>query len=128
MSGKFKLMIVDDSMIICKVIEKNLTNFNVELVGIAADGKEALEKFKETSPDLVTLDITMPEMDGLTVLEKMIKINPDVKVMVVTALSDKATGLKAIKLGAKSFVGKPFTEDKLKESFQNLLTQLTAGE
>lgn len=128
MSGKFKLMIVDDSMIICKVIEKNLTNFNVELVGMAADGKEALEKFKETSPDLVTLDITMPEMDGLTVLEKMIKINPDVKVMVVTALSDKATGLKAIKLGAKSFVGKPFTEDKLKESFQNLLTQLTAGE
>ncbi len=128
MSGKFKLMIVDDSTIIRKVIEKNLSNFNVELVGQAADGKEALEKFKESSPDLVTLDITMPEMDGLTVLEEMMKIKPDVKVMVVTALSDKATGLKAIKLGAKSFVGKPFTEDKLKESFQNLITQLKAGE
>ena len=128
MSGTFKLMIVDDSTIIRKVIEKNLSDFNVELVGMAADGKEALEKFKETSPDLVTLDITMPEMDGLTVLEEMMKINPNVKVMVVTALSDKATGLKAIKLGAKSFVGKPFTEDKLKETFQNLLSQLNAGE
>ncbi|MBN2425818.1 MAG: response regulator [Calditrichaceae bacterium] len=128
MSGKFKLMIVDDSTIIRKVIEKNLAIFNVELVAMAADGKEALEKFKETSPQIVTLDITMPEMDGLTVLEEMINIDPKVKVMVVTALSDKATGLKAIKLGAKSFVGKPFTEEKLKESFQNLLNQLKSGE
>ncbi|RQV93235.1 MAG: response regulator [Calditrichaeota bacterium] len=121
-------MIVDDSTIIRKVIEKNLAIFNVELVAMAADGKEALEKFKETSPQIVTLDITMPEMDGLTVLEEMINIDPKVKVMVVTALSDKATGLKAIKLGAKSFVGKPFTEEKLKESFQNLLNQLKSGE
>lgn len=128
MSGKFKLMIVDDSTIIRKVIEKNLAIFNVDLVAMAADGKEALDKFKETSPDIVTLDITMPEMDGLTVLEEMIRVNPKVKVMVVTALSDKATGLKAIKLGAKSFVGKPFTEEKLKESFQNLLNQLKSGE
>ena len=63
----------------------------------------------------------MPELDGLTVLQEMLMINNSVKVMVVTALSDKATGLKAIKLGAKSFLPKPFTPEKLKDSFARLI-------
>ena len=123
MSEKFKLMIVDDSSIIRQVILKYLKNLNVELVGTASNGKEALEAFKKTSPDIITLDITMPELDGLSVLEEIMKINSAVKVMVVTALNDKATGLKAIKLGAKSFVGKPFTEEKLKDAFEKLASK-----
>ena len=63
----------------------------------------------------------MPEMDGLSVLEEMLKINKNVKVMVVTALSDKSTGLKAIKLGAKSFLPKPFTPEKLRSSFERMI-------
>ncbi|MBD3225269.1 MAG: response regulator [Caldithrix sp.] len=118
---KHKLLIVDDSSIIRKVIEKILITFNLEIVGTAADGAEALKLFKEKEPELVTLDITMPEIDGLTVLEEMLKINPQVKIMVVTALSDKPTGIRAIKLGAKSFVGKPFTEEKLKEAFRKMI-------
>jgi two-component system chemotaxis response regulator CheY len=121
MRERVKLMIVDDSVIIRQAIQKYLKDLNIEVVGNAEDGKTALEVFKETKPDVVTLDITMPEMDGLTVLEEMLKINNSVKVMVVTALSDKATGLKAIKLGAKSFLPKPFTPEKLRESFERVI-------
>lgn len=121
MKEKVKLMIVDDSAIIRQAIHKHLKDFNIDVVGTAEDGKVALELFKSSNPDVVTLDITMPEMDGLTVLEEMLKINNNVKVMVVTALSDKSTGLKAIKLGAKSFLPKPFTPEKLRSSFERLL-------
>ncbi len=121
MSKQVKLMIVDDSAIIRQAIQKHLNDFDIEVVGTAEDGKIALEVFRETKPDVVTLDITMPEVDGLTVLEEMLKIDENVKVMVVTALSDKSTGLKAIKLGAKSFLPKPFTPEKLRSSFERLI-------
>jgi len=123
MQDKIKVLIVDDSLIIREAIHKHLKQFNIEVVGTAENGKIALELFKKTDPDVVTLDITMPELDGLTVLEEMLNIKSDIKVMVVTALSDKATGLKAIKLGAKSFLPKPFTPDKIRESFQRLVGQ-----
>lgn len=123
MKEKVRLLIVDDSIIIRQAIKKYLSEYDIEIVGTAEDGRVALELFKKTSPQIVTLDITMPEVDGLTVLEEMLKIDKDVKVMVVTALSDKATGLRAIKLGAKSFLPKPFTPEKLKESFERLLGQ-----
>jgi len=123
MGKKVRLMIVDDSVIIRQAIHKYLKDFNIEVVGTAEDGKAAIEVFKEMKPEIVTLDITMPEIDGLTVLEEMLKIDKSVKVMVVTALSDKATGLKAIKLGAKSFLPKPFTPEKLKESFERIIRQ-----
>ena len=123
MSDKIKLLIVDDSLIIREAIHKHLKNLNIEVVGTAENGKVALDIFKSADPDVVTLDITMPEVDGLTVLAEMIKLKPQIKIMVVTALSDKATGLKAIKLGAKSFLPKPFTPEKLQESFQRLVGQ-----
>ena len=123
MEEKVKVLIVDDSAIIRQSIQKYLNDFNIEVVGTAEDGKVALDIFNKTNPDVVTLDITMPELDGLSVLEEMLKINQNVKVMVVTALSDKSTGLKAIKLGAKSFLPKPFTPEKLKSSFERLISQ-----
>jgi len=121
MGELIRLLIVDDSLIIRKSIQKYLDGYNIEVVGIAGDGRSALNIFKEKEPDVVTLDITMPEMDGLTVLEEMLKIRPDTRIMVVTALSDKATGLKAIKLGAKGFLPKPFSAEQLKESFTRLI-------
>jgi len=121
MNAKVRVMIVDDSAIIRQAIHKHLKDFNIDVVGTAENGKIALEVFKKTNPDIVTLDITMPEMDGLSVLEEMLKINKNVKVMVVTALSDKSTGLKAMKLGAKSFLPKPFTPEKLRSSFERMI-------
>ncbi|MEJ2634105.1 MAG: response regulator [Calditrichia bacterium] len=121
MESKVKVLIVDDSLIIRQAIEKNLNGFPIEIVGTAGDGKNALELFTQHQPDVVTLDITMPEMDGIAVLEQMMGQNPAVKVMVITALKDKATGLKAIQLGAKSYITKPFTPEKLKTAFGRML-------
>ncbi len=116
-----KLLIVDDSSIIRKAISNYLKDKGWEVVGEAGDGKTALEIFKKNMPDLVTMDITMPEMDGLTCLTEILKIDPNVKVVVITALNDQATALKALKLGAKAFVAKPFNPDKLNEA----LTKVT---
>ena len=119
--SQHKVLIVDDSSIIRQVIEKYLKNYQIEIVGKASNGREALTLFKEKNPTIVTLDITMPEMDGLTVLEEMKKENPQIKVVVITALSDKATGIKALELGAKNFVAKPFTEARIRETFETLI-------
>jgi len=115
MNQSKKVMIVDDSMIMRHMIKKYISDENVEIVGTAENGKIALDLFKQTNPDIVTLDITMPEMDGLTLLETMMNMNKNVKVMVITALSDKTTGLKAMKMGATSYITKPFSEKSLKE-------------
>lgn len=115
-----KLMIVDDSKIMRRAIEKYLKEFNLKLVGTAGDGKEALDLCKLTKPDIVTLDITMPKMDGLACLQEILKVLPNTKVLVISALKDAATGLKALKLGAKGFLPKPFTADDLKEEIKTL--------
>ena len=118
---KIKVMIVDDSVIIRQMIKKYLSELNIEIVGTAGDGKSAIQLFKETQPDVVTLDITMPKVDGFTVLEEMVKENSKSKIMVITALTDKATGMRAIKTGAKGYLSKPFTPEKLRSSFDRLI-------
>jgi two-component system, chemotaxis family, chemotaxis protein CheY len=120
LSNRIKILIADDSSIIRKIIQRSIVEDTFEIVGIAADGLKALELFKAEKPQIVTLDITMPEMDGLTVLEEMIKINSNVKVIVISALTDKATGINAIKKGAKSFIAKPFTTEDVRSKLLKL--------
>lgn len=122
MDGKLRTLIVDDSFIMRQFIHKMLEKyFNVEVLGHAEDGKKALEMFRETNPDYVTLDITMPLMDGISVLQSMLEIKPSAKIMIVTALSDKETALRALKIGAKNLIIKPFAAEKLKEAFGRLI-------
>jgi len=116
-----KLLIVDDSEIIRMAIEKYLKDAGVEIVGQAEDGVEALEIFKEKKPDIVTMDITMPEMDGLTCMQEMLKINSNVKVIVISALVAKAVAIEAMKKGAKRFLAKPFKEKNLVENIKKLM-------
>lgn len=116
------LLVVDDSLIMRKAIIKYLENFNLEIVGTANNGDKALDLFREYNPDVVTLDITMPGIDGLYVLERMIKINKSAKIIVITALSDKETGLKAINMGAKSYLSKPFSQKKLQDIFEKTIS------
>jgi len=115
-----KLMIVDDSSIMRRAIGKYLTPLNLELAATASNGQEALDQFKLVLPDLVTLDITMPQMDGLTCLAQIMALKPSVKVIVISALADQATGLKALKLAAKSFLPKPFTEAQLVDEIRRV--------
>lgn len=116
-----KLLIVDDSMIMRTALEKFTSELGLELVGKAGDGKSALAMFKEHNPDVVTLDITMPEMDGLTVLGHMLEINPAARILVVTAITEKSVAIDALKKGAKGFLNKPFTEDKIKTAIKEML-------
>ncbi|MFT4736818.1 MAG: two-component system chemotaxis response regulator CheY [Cyclobacteriaceae bacterium] len=116
-----KLLIVDDSSIMRRTIEKNLTEYDLEIVGMAANGIEAIKMVKEHMPDVVTLDITMPEMDGLACLDEIMKIHPSSKVMIITALSDKLTGLQALDKGARGFLYKPVNANDLEKAFNKLL-------
>lgn len=109
-----KLMIVDDSNIIRSRIERVYkSNDVIEIVATASNGRDAVEKAGEFEPSLVTMDLTMPGMDGLQCIKHLIKFNPDIKVLVVSALSDVATGLEAIENGARGFLCKPFTDEEL---------------
>jgi two-component system, chemotaxis family, chemotaxis protein CheY len=112
-----KLMIVDDSAVVKTMIESFLKPLGMEIVGTASNGLQALKVFEDKKPDIVTLDITMPELDGLTCLEAMMRRRPDTKVLVISALKDHETGIRALKLGAKSFITKPFTADQIREEF-----------
>ncbi|MDR0876757.1 MAG: response regulator [Treponema sp.] len=116
-----KLLIVDDSNIMRRAIEKYLAEKQFTLVGTAADGETALQLFAKHLPDLVTLDITMPKMDGLTCLDRMLQIKPDTKILVISALKDASTGLQALKKGAKGFLPKPFTAVQLQKEIDEIM-------
>ncbi len=116
-----KLMIVDDSNIIRRRIERSQQIDRLEVVGAAANGRDAVDLFKRTQADVVTMDLTMPEMDGIECVEKLIAINPNVLILVVSALADKATAVEAIEKGANGFLCKPFTDRQLNDALEELL-------
>ena len=109
----YKLMIVDDSQIICNRIERAVRGMMIEVVATAANGKEAVELFKLHRPNLITMDLNMPEVDGLTAIRQIIAQDARVSILVGSAVSDRRTGLKALHSGARGFVQKPFTDEKL---------------
>lgn len=115
------LLIVDDSSVMRRTIEKNLTDYDLEIIGMASNGNEAIDIVERDKPDVITLDITMPEMDGITCLESIMKIHPQAKVMIITALSDKLTGLTALDKGARGFLYKPVNAADLAKAFDKLL-------
>ena len=116
-----RMMIVDDSNVMRRRIERSQQNDQLEVVGTAVNGLDAVTKFKQLLPDVMTLDLTMPEMDGIECVEHVIKIKPDVLILVVSALADKATAVEAIGKGANGFLCKPFTDDQLNEALAELI-------
>ena len=112
-----RLMIVDDSNMIRSRISRVVQAgglSHISLVGLARNGAEALRIARATVPDVVTMDLTMPEMDGIECIGQMLKILPRTNILVVSALSDKSTAIAALRLGARGFVAKPFSDDELK--------------
>jgi two-component system, chemotaxis family, chemotaxis protein CheY len=118
-----RMMIVDDSNIIRRRIERSQQIDRLEVVGSAANGVEAVEMFRRTSPHVVTMDLTMPEMDGVECVEQLVKINPEVLILVISALADKATAVEAIERGANGFLCKPFTDRQLNGALEELLAE-----
>lgn len=118
-----RLLIVDDSNIIRNKIARALGAHGLEIAGMAPNGERALQLFNETRPQVVTMDLTMPEMDGIECIRKIHAIDPGVRILVVSALADKATAIQALKEGAQGFLCKPFTEDELTEAIGELLSE-----
>jgi len=116
-----KIMIVDDSTIVRMVIERYLKLADVEIVAQAENGVQAIELFKTHLPDVVTLDITMPEMDGLTALKEMLTIKPTARIIMISALTSKATVVKAVNSGAASYLIKPLQAHQLTEALKKVI-------
>lgn len=117
-----KILIVDDAAFMRMMIKDILSKNGFDIVGEAADGQQAVEKYKETQPDLVTMDITMPEMDGITALKEIKKINPAAKVIMCSAMGQQAMVIDAIQAGAKDFIVKPFQADRVLEAINKTLS------
>lgn len=117
----YKLMVVDDSNIIRNKISRCEMEGQFEVVATAADGEEAVRRCKAYLPDVITMDLTMPRMEGLECIKKIMAFDSEIRILVVSALSDKATGIKALELGACGFLCKPFTEEALVDALYELV-------
>jgi two-component system, chemotaxis family, chemotaxis protein CheY len=111
-----RVLIVDDAAFMRKVLGDALASGGHEVVGQAANGAEAVERFQELRPELTTLDITMPEKDGLAALAEIMAIDPAARVVMCSALGQETKVLESIKLGAKDFVVKPFQAARVLEA------------
>jgi two-component system chemotaxis response regulator CheY len=117
----YKLMIVDDSNIMRRRIERSNQFEELQLIGTASNGLEALELFKKMDPDVITMDLTMPQMDGIECIENIVRIKPAIRILVISALADKATAVEAMEKGANGFLNKPFTDRQLNEAIAELI-------
>jgi two-component system chemotaxis response regulator CheY len=108
-----RILVVDDAVFMRKMVKDALEGAGHEIVGEAANGLEAVARFQELKPDLTTLDITMPEKDGLAVLADIVGSDPSARVVMCSALGQETKVVQALKLGAKDFVVKPFQADRV---------------
>ena len=116
-----RVLVVDDAAFMRKMVTDALTGGGHEIVGEAANGAEAVQRFQELRPDVMTLDITMPEKDGLAALREIIAVDPGAKVVMCSALGQESKVLESIKLGAKDFVVKPFQADRVLSAIEKAL-------
>lgn len=116
-----KLLVVDDSQFIRNRIMRTVAVQRIDQVISASNGMEALKLFQREEPDLVTMDITMPGLDGIACTSAMVRLNPKVLILVVSAIADKATAIRALRQGANGFLLKPFTDEELNASLTELL-------
>jgi two-component system chemotaxis response regulator CheY len=117
-----KILVVDDSMVIRRAIEGAIGEGGHEIQS-AANGVEAIARFEEFHPEVVTMDITMPEMDGLQCVLELLERDPDVKILVVSALADASTAVEAVRRGARGFLLKPFTPASINSELTELFKE-----
>ncbi len=117
-----RVLVVDDAAFMRMLVKKILTQAGHQIVGEASNGKEAVEKYKQLKPDLVTMDIVMPEMDGITAVKEIMKIDPNAKIIMITAVGQEAKVMEALKSGAKGYIVKPFQAPKVLEEVNRVLS------
>ncbi|WP_413379526.1 response regulator [Alkalihalobacillus sp. 1P02AB] len=116
------ILIVDDAAFMRMMIKDILTKNGFEIAGEAANGVEAISKYNEVKPDLVTMDITMPDMDGIEALKKIKEVDINAKVIMCSAMGQQSMVIEAIQGGAKDFIVKPFQADRVIEAIQKVLS------
>ncbi|HTT06888.1 MAG TPA: response regulator [Steroidobacteraceae bacterium] len=120
-SVQHRLLVVDDSNVIRRRIERVQNLPGIEFVGAARNGREALEMHERLHPTIVTMDLTMPEMDGGECVARLVERDPNILILVISALADKLTAIDAIEKGASGFLCKPFTDRQLNNALLKLI-------
>ena len=116
-----KVLIVDDAAFMRMMIKDILEKNGFEVVGEANNGVKAVELYKSENPDVVTMDITMPDMDGIQAVKAIRELNPQAKVVMCSAMGQQTMVMDAIKAGAKDFIVKPFQADRVLEAIRKVL-------
>ena len=116
-----RIMLVDDARVMRLMLSRIFEKAGYEIVGEAGDGIEAVEKYKEIRPDLVMMDITMPEMSGIDAVKEIIRFDPEARIIMCTAMGQRTLVLEAIAAGARNYIVKPFTPSKVLEAVREAL-------
>ena len=116
-----RIMIVDDAAFMRMMLKDILTKNGYEVVAEASNGQEALLKYEEAKPDLVTMDITMPEMDGIAAVKEIKKRDPQAKIIMCSAMGQQAMVIESIQAGAKDFIVKPFQADRVVDAVKRII-------
>ena len=116
-----RILIVDDAAFMRMMIKDILTKNGYTIVGEAENGQKAVEKYNETKPDLVMMDITMPEMDGIQALKKIKATDPNAAIIMCSAMGQQAMVIEAIQSGAKDFIVKPFQAERVLEAVKKVV-------
>ncbi len=116
-----KILIVDDSRTSRKFLKTMLEADQHEIIGEASNGVEGIQKYKELNPDIITMDITMPELDGIEALKQIMEFDPNAKIVMVTAAGQKNKIVDAVKYGAKDFLAKPFDAEQIRNIINNII-------
>ena len=116
-----KILIVDDAAFMRMMLKDVLTKNGLEVVGEAENGVKAIEKYNELNPELVIMDITMPEMDGIQAVKEIKKINPNAKIIMCSAMGQQAMVIESIQAGASDFIVKPFQPERVIEAINKVL-------
>ncbi len=116
-----KIAIVDDAEFMRKFLTKILREFDLEIVGEGSNGEEGIALYKKTHPDLITMDLTMPNKSGLEAIQEIMEYDPDAKILVVSSIGTDLIIMEALELGAKDFVVKPFKKEQLLKAVGTIL-------
>jgi two-component system chemotaxis response regulator CheY len=116
-----RVLIVDDAAFMRLMLRDIITKIGLEVAGEARNGIEAIKQFVELKPDVITMDITMPEMDGVVAVGEIIKMDKHAKIIMCSAMAQKRMILDAMMAGAKDFIVKPFQEEKVQEALLKVL-------
>ncbi|MBE3588283.1 MAG: response regulator [Thermoanaerobacteraceae bacterium] len=118
-----KILVVDDAAFMRMMIKNIVTKNGYEVAGEAENGKEAVKMYAELKPDLVTMDITMPEMDGIDAVKAIRAMDPNANIIMCSAMGQQAMVMDAIQAGAKDFIVKPFQQDRILQAIERVLSR-----